>query len=222
MNANLLHLIWLTLAFLVLFGIAEVLYHKLQISVEYTRKLVHIGTGLLTMLFPIVFTHYVWVIVICAAFLGLLILSLKYNLLLSINNIKRNSYGSVSYPIVVIITFLFYYFRKTNLTTDYYLFYFPILTMALADPAAALVGKLYPFGTFSLGREQKTVSGSLAFFLITLLLSFFLLPTKTTVILMLFSIVATVVEACSGKGLDNLTIPIAIILLLHFVYLPCV
>ena len=95
----------LTGYFLVLFGSAEILYHYFKIQAEYTRKYVHIGTGLLTLLFPILFSSHWSVLIICAAFLLLLVTSLKFNLLKSINAIGRFTLGSVMYPIVVYICF---------------------------------------------------------------------------------------------------------------------
>jgi phytol kinase len=41
----------LGLSFLVLFGIAELLYHYGKVKAEITRKTVHIGTGILTLYF---------------------------------------------------------------------------------------------------------------------------------------------------------------------------
>ncbi len=216
MEANFLNLILLSSCFLALFGTAELLYHFAKVNAEYTRKLTHIGSGLLTLLFPIMFTHYGWVIVISIEFFVLLLLSLKFNFLKSINAVSRKTYGSIVYPFVVILAFVFYYFKTTNATHDYFYFYLPMLIMTLADPAAALFGKRFPKGKFAVGSEYKTIVGSLAFFIVAFLINFLLLPNPNFLFLMLIPLVATLAEAFTGKGLDNLTIPIAVMSVLYF------
>lgn len=216
MDTNFLNLILLSSCFLALFGTAELLYHFAKVNAEYTRKLTHIGSGLLTLLFPIMFTHYGWVIVISIEFFVLLLLSLKFNFLKSINAVSRKTYGSIVYPFVVILAFVFYYFKTTNATHDYFYFYLPMLIMTLADPAAALFGKRFPKGKFAVGSEYKTIVGSLAFFIVAFLINFLLLPNPNFLFLMLIPLVATLAEAFTGKGLDNLTIPIAVMSVLYF------
>lgn len=214
MNDNFIHLLWLSSFFLALFALAELLYRFAKVDAEHTRKLVHIGTGLLTMLFPIMFTHYAWVIGICAAFFSILSLSLRFGFLPSINAIERKSHGSLAYPVVVALAFVFYYFNNTG--QDLYYFYVPVLIMALADPMAALFGKKFPWGKYTIGKEQKTWLGSIAFFITASAVTFFLVPTYDLLALILVPLVATLAEAFSSKGLDNLTIPLAVMGVLYF------
>jgi len=61
-------LLKLSVLFLLLFTVAEWLYHKAKIKADYTRNLVHTGTGLLTLLFPVYFAHLWQVSIICVAF----------------------------------------------------------------------------------------------------------------------------------------------------------
>lgn len=57
--------LYLAAAFLGLFGIAEWLFVTYKPQAEYTRKFVHIGTGLLSLLFPLLLTS-VWSVLFCA------------------------------------------------------------------------------------------------------------------------------------------------------------
>src|SRR4051794_39802502 len=100
--------LWLAAAFLLLFAAAEIIYRRGGVKAEYTRKMVHIGTGLLTLLFPLYLNEAWQVILLCSSFLLILILSLKFNWLPSINKVGRKTAGSWLYPIVVVFTFLFY------------------------------------------------------------------------------------------------------------------
>lgn len=216
MDSNFINSLWLSGLFLGLFTAAELMYRFAKTNVEYTRKLVHVGTGLLTMLFPLMFTHYIWVVGICTAFFIILLLSLKFGFLPSINAIDRKSHGSLSYPIIVILAFIFYHFKKSEIADDYFYFFIPMLTMALADPAAALFGKSVPFGKYIIAKEQKTLAGSFAFFIVAAAVTFVLLPTSSLLFLIIIPLVATLAEAFSIKGLDNLTVPIVVISILYF------
>jgi hypothetical protein len=91
----LFHFAWLAASFLALFGLAELGYHVFKYQGENTRKFVHIGTGLLTMLFPLVFEEMIWVVLLCLSFLILLLLSQRFHFLKSINDIDRHSHGSI-------------------------------------------------------------------------------------------------------------------------------
>ena len=203
--------------FLLLFVVTEFLYHKLKVKADLTRKIVHFGTGILTLFFPAMLANHWLVLFLCAGFTLILIISVKFNLLKSINSIDRISYGSILYPIAVYCCYLVYdYFGKELL-----FFYLPVLTLAICDPIAALFGKRWPYGSFRIGRDTKTVMGSLAFFIssvvVTTTLFYFLSPENLTDILpMTFLIAATssVTEVLSVKGIDNITIPASVVLIL--------
>lgn len=214
MNENLTHLLLLSGLFLILFTTAELLFRTFKVNAEYTRKLVHVGTGLLTMLFPFMFTHYIWVIGICLLFFIILLISIKFNYLPSIHAIQRKSYGSLAYPVVVILSFMFYHLKTS--TQEFFYFYIPVLVMALADPMAAFIGKLWPWGKYCIGKEQKTLSGSFAFFTISFIVNYLLLPPTQFWYFLLIPFAATITEALSTKGLDNITIPISVMTLLNF------
>jgi len=182
---------------------------------------VHIGTGIITLLFPILLHNHWQVLFLCGSFLLILLASLKYKLLPSINGIDRVSYGSILYPIVVYGCYLFFSAQKGLIV-----FYLPILILAICDPAAAIIGKNYPFGPYQIGKNKKTISGSLAFFLTCLLItipSFFLIgitafsPWKIIGFALIISMAAMAAEAIGGKGIDNFTIPASVILTLHLI-----
>jgi phytol kinase len=209
MSDNLLNTIYLSGAFLLLFGSAELLFWKFKLQAEVTRKYVHIVTGLLTMLFPPLVGDPWLVLLLCGSFLLILMASMKFDLLPSINGVDRKTRGSILYPIVVFACYLMY--------TEYgqFIFYYlPILILAICDPIAALVGKRWPRGKYTTFGQTKTLSGSAGFFigafllcagLIFLLEGYLLLETIVTSFVIAF--VTTVAEALTHKGYDNFTIP---------------
>jgi phytol kinase len=73
MTENLLHIIFLTLAYLLLFSFTELLYRFFHVQAEITRKIVHVVTGLITLSFPLLLSDHWFVLIICATFFLLLL-----------------------------------------------------------------------------------------------------------------------------------------------------
>jgi dolichol kinase len=213
MNSDILNTLILGSFFLALFAFTEVLYHKKYLQVEYTRKIAHFGTGFLTFLFPIYLDSHWWVLLLCSSFAILLLTSLKFGFLKSINAVDRVTYGSLYYPLSVYICFLVYYYSGKSLPT----FYLPIAMLAICDPLAALFGKRWPIGPYSIGGNKKSLMGSSAFFISAVLLCASFLPAETFTWFhfMGIALVATLFEAASNKGIDNLFIPTSVSALLY-------
>lgn len=217
MSTDLINSLILAGAFLVLFAIAEILYHYFKVKVEVTRKLVHIGTGLLTLLFPKMLNNQWWVLLLCSCFAVILIASQRFHFLKSINNIDRESIGSLAYPFSVYAAYWFYdHYSKSNT-----FFYLPVLVLAIADPMAALIGKRWPRGKYKVGTGYKSLSGSIACFVAAVIISGLVFlyngdHLTGTVILksLLIGLVAAIAEGVSGKGYDNITIPFSVLALL--------
>ncbi len=202
----------LACCFLVIFGVAELLYHFGKVRAEWTRKIVHIGTGLLTLLFPVVLASHWQVLFLCASFLVILLASLKFGWLPSINAIDRFSYGSVLFPIIVYLLFLVFQIANRGLIV----FYLPILVLAICDPVAALVGKRFPFGKYQVMGGGKSAAGSLAFFVSALLVTAVTVSAFNDVrsdMLLILAVpaIATIAEAVGVKGMDNFTIPAGVV-----------
>ena len=104
-------------------------------------------------MFPVYLTSSWSVLALCASFAVILLFSLKYRFLPSINAIDRESHGSILYPIAVYSCFLLYQYHNNDLM----FFYAPILVLAISDPLAALFGKRWPKGEFTVGKDSKTL-----------------------------------------------------------------
>jgi len=216
----------LSLLFLALFAFAETLYRRYHIKAEYTRKIVHIGTGLLTLLFPVMLHSHWEVLILCLAFAILLIISQRTALLPSVNDIRRVSYGSLAFPLAVWSVFFISekmeYPPSMGHASRLY-FYIPLLTMTLADPAAALAGRKWPLKKFRIGAGTKSPGGSMAFFVVTFILNILLLQYFTTMttaevwlLAALVAMTSCMAEFFTPYGLDNLSVPVVATLMLYF------
>lgn len=212
------NMLLLATTFLMLFGIAEILHHEFRQQPEVTRKIVHTGTGLLTLLFPICLDNIWFVLMLCSSFALLLLLSIRFRLLPSIHKISRPSIGSLAFPVSVFICYWMYESSDKQL-----IYYFsPILILTLADPLAALVGSKWPIKTYSVGMARKSFMGSGIFLITTILIQltlFYLFSIELSLARILLevivlSILVTLAEALSANGYDNLSIPVTTLIAL--------
>jgi phytol kinase len=196
------------------------LWRRFAIGPEFLRKLAHIGTGLLAMSFPWLFSSGRPVFVICGIALLLLIAisavpAMRARLGTSLYSVDRESHGEFYFPIAVGV--LFYLARGNRL---FYLI--PLLVLTLADAVAAILGSIYGKMPYEGMGGKKSVEGSVAFFTVAffavhvpLLLYSPLGRPQTLFVSLDIALVVTLLEAVSWRGLDNLIIPLGGLLLLH-------
>jgi len=217
--------------FMTLFVIAEIMYHKMKVPIEITRKFVHMGTGFVCLSFPFFLTTHWSVLFLTLCFVVILLLSMKYRLLKSINDVRRTTRGAFLFPIIIYFMFWIYAiygqhnFKAVGLENGVYsrfslggtIYYFlPILVLTISDPLAALFGKKWSYGKYSIMGNNKTVVGSLAFFISAFVLALlFVIPNCVgwqwgLIICVTIAILSTIVEALSRKGFDNFLIPISV------------
>lgn len=209
--------------FLLLFVIAELLHRKLNIGSEVTRKIVHIFTGLLSLLFPLFFDEWWPVALLCGSFLIILIISQRTKQLSSINKISRRSYGSVLYPISVFICFIVFKQEEFSyqLMNPICFYCLPILLLAICDPSAAFAGSVYKKNNGV--TDGKTWAGTIAFFIAALIIAVPLLYFSLHTDKLLNAITSSIFiaastaagERFSKNGWDNLVIPLVTISCLY-------
>ncbi|WP_312333394.1 phosphatidate cytidylyltransferase [Sphingobacterium sp.] len=222
MKNDLWSMLLLGTLFLLLFGLAELLYQQLKVKAEFTRKLVHIGTGIICLLFPVLITSHWSVFILCGLFTLVLGVSIKFGLLKSIHAIDRKSVGSLAYPAAVYLCFL----AQALLDKGSIFYYLPLLTLALCDPMAALSGKKWPYGSYSIFGARKTLLGSAVFFvcafITVIIIGHYLhepsLHMSQITMICTLAFVVTIAEACSKDGYDNISIPVSSILSMYVLF----
>ena len=100
--------------------------------------------------------------------------------------------------------------------------------MVYGDGFASLIGEKYGKNKFSLTKDIKSLEGSLAMFIVTFILSYLILMYYSflnypigninMIVIFIISLIATITEAISFKGLDNLTVP-SITAILYFFFM---
>ena len=180
---------------------------------EIVRKLLHIGMGLAILPVPWLFDA-AWPALVLVAITAPVLMALRTTRLQGnwgavLGGVgRKQSLGEIYFVGGVAVLFL--------LTGDDPLrFSIPILLLALADAAAALIGIRYGRRYYTTFGGDKTLEGSLAFLVaaffciqMPLLLFSALQPIETLLIALLLSLLLMMVEAVAWRGLDNFFIPI--------------
>jgi phytol kinase len=189
------------------------------LGAEVQRKLVHIGTGLYALCLPWLFTDR-WPVFMLVGLTLIVMLTLrmprfaKGGIGETLHGVERQSYGDILLALAVGMLFLLSDGRAI-------LYVLPLAILTLADAAAALTGSTYGKRHFSVEDGRKSIEGSVAFFMISLVLSMVCLlllsdVARPNVILLALIIAAfgTLVEADSWRGFDNFFLPAGILVFL--------
>lgn len=209
MNQDILNIIYFSTAFLGLFIITDVIHLKLKVKADVTRKITHVLSGLITLLFPAYFSSHWYVLIICVLFFILLIASKKLSLFPSINKVERNTWGSFLFPVVIYYCFVFYEWQNEPL-----FLYIPMTIMAVSDTLAEIIGVNLAWLPYKIGQSKKTIAGSLSFAVSAFLISAGILFYSgfdinfSIVIGITLALSTALIEALSTKGFDNLTVPV--------------
>jgi phytol kinase len=198
------------LLFLLLVVITQWLYIS-RIAPEKSRKFIHVSGGILALFLPLCIQSHWWILLLCGSSFLLLLFTYLFKQLPGIHKTKRYSLGSLFFPIPVYVCFL-----VAVMMGNFLLFYIPISLLTFSDTAAEWGGKQWGRYTRSFFQNQKTMAGSLCFALSAWLICLlwlavlFHLPFHHSLIIgFLVMLAATIAEALSLKGWDNLTIPAA-------------
>ncbi len=194
---------------------SELLWRSKIVRGEYARKFVHICSGGFIAFWPY-FMSWRTIQVISLAFLLVVILSKSFKIFHAIHDVKRTTYGEELFSISILLS--------SMLTREAWIFAMSVLTMTLSDGLAAVIGTAYgKRRRYRVFGHAKSWTGSATFFLMTFLLLVGLSgaiqdPVQRNMILMAAAPVAlilTLIEAVSIKGSDNITIPIATMVMLR-------
>jgi phytol kinase len=175
---------------------------------EWSRKLVHIGTG------PVVLIAW-WLgidraIAVPAAAAITLIAALnhRFRLLPAVEDIDRHSYGTVAYGAsFTLLLWLWWPSRPEAVAAG-------VLVMAVGDGAAGLLGPTLASPSWSVFGGRRSLVGTAAMGLSSLLVLSLLAalvegPAPGAAAIALIAVVVTALEQWAFLGVDNLTVPMA-------------
>ncbi len=189
---------------------AEYLSLKRNLHSELSRKFVHVTVGTFAAFWPFFLTWGQIQLLSVVALAGMIV-SLRLNLFKSMHNVTRTTYGEIlSVAAVGVLAFLVH---------DPWVFAAAMLHLSLADGLAAVAGLLWGRGNgYRVLGLAKSVAGTATFFVISVLIivgyMLFSGNELSLPVLALLPAVATAAENLSGRGTDNLIIPMLVALVL--------
>ncbi|MFM2157846.1 MAG: hypothetical protein RLZZ124_320 [Cyanobacteriota bacterium] len=182
---------------------------------EWSRKVVHIGTG------PVILLAW-WLqinrtVALPAAALVTLITALNHRLRLlpAVEDVGRHSYGTVAYGGSITLLLALHWPQQPWPVAA------GVLVMATGDGLAGLVGPLVPSPRWRVLGQGKSLAGTACMALVSLAVLVALAAlagasghaAPPLLALALIAAAATALEQLSGWGIDNLTVPLGTALL---------
>jgi phytol kinase len=193
----------------------EYLSRKRILKGEFARKFVHILTATFVAFWPLFLSHY-QIAILSLVFVAMVVIVKKFKILRSFKSVRRTTYGEIWYALGIGLVALLF--------QDNAIFTVAILTMALADGFAAVVG-------VGLGKNaiqyrykniHKSIAGSMTFLTISFALNLFywfglngialnesmVSPALPILLSASSAIILTFTEIVAPKGSDNVIVPV--------------
>ena len=199
-------------AFLLLFVTLQAAAQSMSARPETTRKLLHIGSGLLTLPFPFLF-HEIWPVVLLTGTSALIVSAASFVPAVRArfggvaSRVDRTTFGEIYFPLAVALLFML------TLGRDPLLFVIPVLVLTLADTASAVIGTRHGRTRYSGGK--KSLEGSAAFAIVAFVAV--LAPllawnaaslAESLLVAATLSLLVMLLEGSVSRGRDNLVVPL--------------
>ncbi len=205
--------------------ISELIRKHFHWSAEVTRKFVHISVGVLIFFAPRLFQSGFLPLLLAFCAILTMAFAIRMGLLVGMHGTSRFSYGTIFYPLSFLVLIVLFWNRHPEIIS------LSMLSLAIGDAAAAIVGESFQtVGEYYLTSDKKSIEGSIAMFLGTLVSLFYglliLVPHGEQsigyliMIVAVAAIIATAWEALSSKGLDNFTVPMSVAFVLYYYLVP--
>lgn len=188
----------LSTGYLLVMVALEAAKRKFGFSPEITRRIVHIWSGLYTILDFLLLPSFWFLILIVISLVGIA-LSHWFGWLTSVHRVKRRTFGEIFLPIGSLATWMI-------CQGDPDIFIPSLLIMTFADSMAGITSDI-------LKQPRKLWRGSLVFFAVAAIILGFSTPLELFKVL-IAAATLTLVERFSPVGSDNATVPISAALLL--------
>lgn len=216
------NLLGLFVAYLYIFaiiGLAELLRRWRGYGSDFTRKVIHIGVGMLSWGIGFLFDSPWPFVFACFSFVIINLLDIRYGFFSAMTSSDRTNLGTVYFPIAAGIVAIIFWDQQPLLVAA-------LMPLTWGDGLAPVVGRRFGTHRYLIRGHMRTVEGSAAFFIAGGFFTWLALwlqvgtPALSPVEALLPAFVviaaATLTEAFSIWGLDNLTVTAVSTLILGF------
>ncbi len=204
---------------LVLIFCFEWLRQKELLSPKTTRKYIHIGVAHTWLIAMFYLPELSYAIVPPILFTGVNYWAYRKNIWKSMNlEEEGREWGTIYYPFAMSILMLLCWSDRSSQWQGA----IAIFILGYGDGLAALVGQKYKILPFQIGSNNKTLLGSAVMLLSSFLVCYLFFPLAypgepgRLEVSLIIALSATIMEAVTPFGLDNLTIPFFVFGILNF------
>lgn len=179
---------------------------------EWSRKLVHIGTGAVVPIAWACGISQAIAVPAAGAITVLAALNHRIRVIPAIEDVDRHSYGTIAYGASITALLWLYWPQQPAAVAA------GVLVMALGDGLAGLLGPLVPSFSWSIWGQRKSVVGTGAMAAASLVVLLMLravalaqgMAAPPVEALVASAAAAVVLEQCAVVGLDNFSVPVAV------------
>lgn len=193
--------------------LTQYLWARKQLRGEAARKFAHMAIGSFVATWTLYASYDVIQATLLLTLFGVLFVRVT-NVAPSLSDVKRSTVGDVLAPVVILLVALLEPTRTV--------FSVVVLHIALADGLAALIGSRFGHKrSYNIARQKKSLLGTLTFFVVSvciMAIAVLFQPAVDASLLIMYLLVVpfvtTIFENISPYGLDNVTVPLAVFVLL--------
>ncbi|MDX1413136.1 MAG: hypothetical protein R3293_03040 [Candidatus Promineifilaceae bacterium] len=201
-----------------LIGLAELMRHKKGLSSDFTRKVVHIGVGMLSWTLPFLFSEPWLFLLGCLAFSIITLLDWHYGFFAAMASSSRSNLGTVYFPLVAgVVVYHFWDYPPLMVGA--------LMPLTWGDGLAPVIGRKYGRHQYQVRQTTRSLEGSLGFFIAAFVatwLALWLMPgqpdlsrAQAIAPALVVSLATMLVEAISIWGLDNITVTLTALFILN-------
>lgn len=190
-----------------------------NVPTDISRKFLHIMVGNIAFLLPLFQTRWIMAFVAAGPFIFFTFLMSPYSPIKSMRGKTSGAghgMGLVYYAIAwTILAYIFFDYKV--------IIAIGILAMSYGDGFASIIGSRFGKHKFNIGGDEKSFVGSITMFIftfstITIALMYYGISFDNKIVILIYiTLVATIIEAFSPKGLDNLSVPF-VAPILYYIY----
>lgn len=198
-------------------GVAELLRRWRGYSSGFTRKVIHIGVGMLSWALPFLFEEPWLFVLACLGFMVINYFDWRYGFFAAMASSSRSNLGTVYFPLAAAVVVLVFWDLPPLMVAA-------LMPLTWGDGLAPVVGKAVGKRFYTVHTSVRTLEGSAGFFVAGFIftwLALWIMPgppeiTAASALLpaLIITVLTTLIEAVSIWGLDNLTITAAAIIVL--------
>jgi phytol kinase len=201
----------------IIIGAAEALRRWRGYGAGFTRKVIHIGVGMMSWIIPFLFTSPWPFVFACGVFVVINLIDWRYGLISAMQSSSRSNLGTVYFPLAAAVVALVFWEQPPLLVAA-------LMPLTWGDGLAPVIGAAYGKRFYRVHTSTRTLEGSAGFFVAGFVFTWLALwlmpgmpditPAGAVLPALVIMAVTTLIEAVSIWGLDNLAVTAAAIVIL--------